>query len=130
MTLVPSAPSVDLLVKSNATFASINLATWADHGCSIMNFALQYKLHLSNDYIMLSNNIIPEQKSIFLSDLLPASWYDVIMTAFSEAGSTEAQYQFATLTVDGGKWIHLCLCVSVCRNTSPSPLSSLLSTLS
>lgn len=68
-----------------------------------MNFALQYKLHLSNDYIMLSNNIIPEQKTIVLSDLLPASWYDVIMTAFSEAGSTEAQYQFATLTIDGGK---------------------------
>jgi len=56
----------------------------------------------SSDFILLSNNIIPDQNEIIISDLLPAQWYDLVMTGYSDAGSTEAQYRFSTLTVDGG----------------------------
>lgn len=52
---------------------------------------------------MLTNNIMPEQSKVIISDLLPATWYDLLMTAHSEAGSSEAQYLFATLTQTGGK---------------------------
>lgn len=102
-TTVPTAPSFDSLIRSNSTFASINLNAWSDNGCPIMNFMVQYKIHIVPDWIMLSNNIIPEQRQIIISDLMPANWYDVVMTAYSEAGSTEAQYRFGTLTLDGGK---------------------------
>jgi hypothetical protein len=74
-----------------------------------MNFIVQYKMHMTPDFIMLSNNIIPEQKYIVVSDLLPANWYDLVMTAFSDAGSTEAQYRFSTLTIDGGEFSSLFL---------------------
>lgn len=100
---VPSAPSFESLIRSNSTFASLNLNSWSDNGCPIMNFMVQYKVHVAADWIMLSNNIIPEQRLIIISDLMPANWYDVVMTAYSEAGSTEAQYRFGTLTLDGGK---------------------------
>lgn len=70
-----------------------------------MNFIVQYKMHMTPDFIMLSNNIIPEQKYVLVSDLLPANWYDLVMTAFSDAGSTEAQYRFSTLTIHGGEWV-------------------------
>jgi len=52
---------------------------------------------------MLSNNIIPEQGQIIITDLIPATWYDIIMVANSEAGQSKAQYIFSTLTTDGGK---------------------------
>jgi len=80
-----------------------------DNGCPIMNFIVQYKLHKTSDFTLLSNNIIPEQKYIIVSDLLPANWYDLVMTAFSDAGSTEAQYRFATLTIDGGLFLEFFL---------------------
>ena len=100
---MPSAPSFDALIKSNSTMATIDLSAWSDNGCAIMYFVVQYKEHFQSDWIMLSNNIIPEQSKVVISDLVPSTWYDVSMVAHSEAGSTEAQYLFSTLTPTGGK---------------------------
>ena len=82
--------------------ATIDLSAWSDNGCAIMYFVVQYKEHFQSDWIMLSNNIIPEQSKVVISDLVASTWYDVSMVAHSEAGSTEAQYLFSTLTPTGG----------------------------
>lgn len=99
---VPSAPPFDSLVSSNSTHASLHLSAWSDNGCPILYFVVQYKEHFLSDWIMLSNNIIPEQNKVFISDLVPSTWYDLSMTAHSEAGQSEAHYLFSTLTPAGG----------------------------
>ena len=99
---MPSAPSFESLVQSNATCASIDLKSWSDNGCTILYFVVQYKEHFLSEWIMLSNNVIPEQSRVLLSDLVPATWYDLSMIAHSEAGSSEATYLFSTLTPSGG----------------------------
>lgn len=98
----PSAPLIETLLTSNSTFAQLRLNSWTEHQCPITYFVVQYKIHALPDWIMVSNNIIPEQGQIIVSDLIPATWYDIAMTAYSDAGPAEAQYRFATLTLDGG----------------------------
>lgn len=65
-------------------------------------FIVQYKANTQREWILVSNNIVPEQKTLVISDLTPGTWYTVLMTAHSEAGPTEAEYMFATLTAFGG----------------------------
>ena len=38
-----------------------------------------------------------------LLDLEPATWYNLRVTAHNKAGFKDAVYEFATLTLDGGK---------------------------
>ncbi|KAI1289176.1 Down syndrome cell adhesion molecule [Halotydeus destructor] len=99
---VPSAPSRELLIRTNATSAILSLKTWNDNGCPIMYFVIQYKEHLVPDWLLLSSNVIPEQNHVIISDLMSATYYDLSMTAHSEAGTSEAQYLFGTLTKNGG----------------------------
>ena len=35
-------------------------------------------------------------------DLIPGTWYSLMMKARNDAGTTEAEYVFATLTTNGG----------------------------
>lgn len=67
----------------------------------MFNFNLQYKLKNQRDYLILSNSLSPDQRTFLISDLRPATWYNLFITAFNEAGSTGAEYTFATLTESG-----------------------------
>lgn len=39
---------------------------------------------------------------LVVGELQPSSWYELLVTAHNEAGFTEEDYQFATLTPSGG----------------------------
>lgn len=54
------------------------------------------------EWNQISNNVKPGGNFVVL-DLDPASWYNVRITAHNSAGFTVAEYEFATLTVTGGK---------------------------
>ncbi|XP_074593224.1 cell adhesion molecule Dscam1-like [Brevipalpus obovatus] len=97
----PIAPDSHELIGTNSTFALVNLSSWGSGGCPILNFNAQYKLKNQRDYIILSNNLLPEQKTFLITDLRPATWYNLFITAYNDAGSTGAEYTFATLTMDG-----------------------------
>lgn len=56
----------------------------------------------SNEWNQISNNVKPETNFVVL-DLEPATWYNLRITAHNSAGFTVAEYDFATLTVTGGK---------------------------
>ncbi|XP_015790399.1 Down syndrome cell adhesion molecule-like protein Dscam2 isoform X2 [Tetranychus urticae] len=99
---VPSPGSLESLLTVNSTSALIDLSAWSENGCPILSFVVQYKLHFQTDWIMFSNNIMPSQSKLIIPDLIPATWYDLLMIANSEPGTTEAQYLFATLTPTGG----------------------------
>ena len=50
---------------------------------------------------MVSNSVKPGGNFVVL-DLGPASWYNLLVTAHNKAGSTVAEYEFATFTTTGG----------------------------
>jgi hypothetical protein len=50
---------------------------------------------------LVSNSVKPGGNFVVL-DLGPASWYNLRVTAHNNAGSTVAEYEFATLTTTGG----------------------------
>lgn len=60
--------------------------------------------HLYSDWILVSNQIDGNDKYSILTDLKPATWYSLLVTAHSEAGPTDREYSFATLTDNGGKF--------------------------
>lgn len=55
-----------------------------------------------SEWTQISNNVKPGGNFVVL-DLDAASWYNVRITAHNSAGFTVAEYEFATLTVTGGK---------------------------
>ena len=55
-----------------------------------------YKSDRSHNWTPLSHLALLDQKLILLNDLLPGNKYQLRITAFNEAGSTEAEYNFLT----------------------------------
>lgn len=54
------------------------------------------------EWNQISNNVKPGGNFVVL-DLEPATWYNLRITAHNSAGFTVAEYEFATLTITGGK---------------------------
>lgn len=61
------------------------------------------------EWNQISNNVKPGGNFVVL-DLEPATWYNLRITAHNSAGFTVAEYEFATLTITGGKLsrVHFC----------------------
>ncbi|XP_022661516.1 Down syndrome cell adhesion molecule-like protein 1 homolog isoform X3 [Varroa destructor] len=99
----PIAPLSDAFISSNQTTATLNIATWGDGGCPIRHFVVQYKLAQHRDWLLLSSDLLKEKQQVLVvGELQPSSWYELLVTAHNEAGFTEEDYQFATLTPSGG----------------------------
>jgi hypothetical protein len=81
------------------------------------------RFRTSTEWIQVSNNVKLGQNFVLL-DLDPAVWYHLRVTAHNNAGFNVAEYEFATLTVTGGKSMFrcsflLCLCLqSSVRNST------------
>ncbi|KFM75331.1 Down syndrome cell adhesion molecule-like protein Dscam2, partial [Stegodyphus mimosarum] len=97
----PIAPDKRFLLSLNFTTLFVNLNSWHNGGCPIRFFVVQYKANGQQDWTLVSNNIIPEQQNITIMDLIPGTWYSLLMTARNDAGSTDAEYVFATMTTTG-----------------------------
>ncbi|KAG8198707.1 hypothetical protein JTE90_023478 [Oedothorax gibbosus] len=97
----PIAPDKRLFLSVNSTAVNINLNSWHNGGCPICFFVIQYRSNGQPDWTLVSNNVIPEQNNITITDLVPGSWYSLLTTARNDAGSTDAEYIFATLTLSG-----------------------------
>ena len=115
--IAPVSADRSLLFTVNITFVLLHLNRWSDGGCPISHFTVQYKLRIQNEWTLYSKNIAAEQTTVMLSDLVSGSWYDLLMSAHNEAGLTESEYQFATLTTTGGTVEPL----SIYDRTKPSP---------
>ncbi|GIY19226.1 down syndrome cell adhesion molecule-like protein Dscam2 [Caerostris darwini] len=97
----PITPDKDRLLTVNSTSVCVNLNSWHNGGCPITFFVIQYRLSGTQEWTLVSNNIIPEQQNITITDLSPGSWYNLLMTARNDAGTTDSEYVFATLTLTG-----------------------------
>lgn len=63
---------------------------------------LLFSIRDQPEWNQISNNVKPGGNFVVL-DLEPATWYNLRITAHNSAGFTVAEYEFATLTVTGGK---------------------------
>ena len=78
----------------------------------------------NQDWTLVSNSVKPSGNFVVL-DLSPASWYNLRVTAHNRAGSTVAEYEFATHTLTGGTrdnifiviWVHIAV-LYVFKNTN------------
>ena len=97
----PLAPDKYSFVRSNITSVSLTLSAWKDGGCPISHFVIQFKPKSQPEWILLSNHILPEQETISIRELTPGTWHDLLILVKNEAGTTEANFVFATLTTTG-----------------------------
>ncbi|XP_015789024.1 Down syndrome cell adhesion molecule-like protein Dscam2 [Tetranychus urticae] len=97
----PVAPDKSSFLQSNSTFVLLNLHSWHSNGCPILYFDIQYKRHGDREWLSSSTGVPVNSSPYLITDLSPATWYNLLMKAVNEAGSTDAEYVFATLTLDG-----------------------------
>ncbi|XP_075543789.1 cell adhesion molecule Dscam1-like [Dermacentor variabilis] len=98
----PLAPEKSELLSSNSSAVQLNLRSWKDGGCPIRFFTLQYKLRGEREWTPVPETIDAVASDTYaLGGFHPGAWYHLLMSASNDAGSTEAQFVFATLTAGG-----------------------------
>ncbi|XP_017766445.1 PREDICTED: Down syndrome cell adhesion molecule-like protein Dscam2 isoform X1 [Eufriesea mexicana] len=100
----PIPPTKYQLIKSNQTFVTLELNSWQDGGCPLMYFVVEYR-RLPGDWLLVSNNV-PPQSRFSIVDLESGTKYELRVTAYNNAGSTQAEYLFTTLSPTGSNRIH------------------------
>ncbi|CAN8026902.1 unnamed protein product, partial [Ixodes persulcatus] len=98
---VPQPPSHRTGIVPNVTGLNLALSTWRDGGCPISHFFIQYKSRDDSEWTLLSSRVLPDRESVAIGDLMPGTWYNIVVMAFNSAGSTKAEYTTATLTLSG-----------------------------
>merc|ERR1712215_423472 len=97
----PTAPDARRFLEVSAGSVTLHLNEWQDGGDPILFFDVEYKPKNQKDWIVANNNFKPRDEFVVL-DLNPATWYNLKVTAHNNAGSSIAEYKFATLTANGG----------------------------
>ncbi|CAN7984998.1 unnamed protein product, partial [Ixodes hexagonus] len=98
----PVEPEPNRLFEINSTFVLLHLEAWESGGCPVSYFVVQYRADGGrSEWTLHSNNVVPQQQLVHLGDLVPGSWYTLLMSAHNDAGSTEVELSFATLTTAG-----------------------------
>ncbi|XP_076760113.1 cell adhesion molecule Dscam2 isoform X3 [Xylocopa sonorina] len=100
----PIPPPKHQLIKVNQTFVTLELNSWQDGGCPLMYFVVEYR-RLPGDWLLVSNNV-PPQSRFPIMDLEGGTKYELRVTAYNNAGSTQAEYLFNTLSPTGSNRIH------------------------
>lgn len=91
------------MLTMNATVVTVWLDSWGDGGCGILYFMIEYKKKHQSVWIMASNHVKPTERIYSVTELWPATDYQLKVTANNNAGETVAIYNFTTLTLMGGK---------------------------
>ena len=100
---VPDIPHLHDLIIVNRTTVTLILDAFADGGCHILYFVIEYRsAETQHRFQLVANNVSPAEKVFTIGGLEPATRYFVRVTAHNTAGSSIAEYPFSTLTVFGG----------------------------
>ncbi|XP_076394369.1 cell adhesion molecule Dscam2 isoform X2 [Megachile rotundata] len=100
----PVPPTKHQLIKVNQTFVTLELTSWQDGGCPLLYFVVEYR-RLPGDWLLVSNNV-PPQSRFTIVDLEAGTKYELRVTAYNNAGSTQAEYLFSTMSPNGNNRIH------------------------
>ncbi|XP_070503177.1 cell adhesion molecule Dscam1 isoform X23 [Chironomus tepperi] len=96
----PILPEKSRFIEVSSSSVTLILPAWKDGGCRMSHFVVEHRKKDQTEWNQISNNVKPGGNFVVL-DLEPASWYMLRVTAHNNAGFTVAEYEFATLTVNG-----------------------------
>ncbi|KAK5645477.1 hypothetical protein RI129_006777 [Pyrocoelia pectoralis] len=97
----PGIPSADKFIEVLSNNVVLHLDAWSDGSCPMLYFVIEQKKKTSAEWIQVANSVKP-RGNFLLSELDPAVWYHLRVTAHNNAGTNVAEYEFATLTLTGG----------------------------
>ncbi|CAN7995711.1 unnamed protein product, partial [Ixodes hexagonus] len=92
----PISPTTTKFITTNSTTATLHLSAWSTGGCPVTRFAIQYRLKFHPTWLSLEDSVDPRRRQYQLRDLLPSRHYQVNVIAHSEAGATQADFEFHT----------------------------------
>ena len=109
---MPVTPSQAALLTVNSTVVTLWLDAWADGGCPIQYLIVEYRevdgsiadAAEGDPWRLVSNHVLPSERSRSVADLNPGSRYQLRVTAHNSAGSVWAVYNFTTLSLAGGEY--------------------------
>jgi hypothetical protein len=105
--LVPVQPKHSQMITNNSTTVTCWLDSWGDGGCGISYFVIECRVFGRSNWIMKSSHVASTERTFTVTDLLPATKYQLKVTAHNNAGSTTAIYDFTTLTAQGCKLMEI-----------------------
>ncbi|XP_060516116.1 cell adhesion molecule Dscam2 [Cylas formicarius] len=97
----PQLPKEDKIITTNYSVITLNLKNWPNGGCPISQFSVQYKPYSSSEWLLIANSVSEEE--ITIQNLVPATWYQVKISAQNDAGLIYGLFNTATATVDGSR---------------------------
>lgn len=100
------APEDKEFINTNASCIQLKLSAWNDGGCLISHFSIEHRPLGEARWLVVSSDTSTTDTSngeLVFCDFLPASWYQLRISASNDAGKTTAQYNFATTTTSGGE---------------------------
>lgn len=97
----PQLPKEKNFISTNATTLQLNLFNWPDGGCPITQFSITYRALGDQKWILVSTSISREK--LLVQNLFPATWYQLNVAAWNDAGSVNGLFNFATTTLTGGR---------------------------
>ncbi|CAG9796265.1 unnamed protein product [Diatraea saccharalis] len=97
----PKPPKPEEHVHMNSTAIKINFYAWRDGGCPILGFRVSYRKAGTEHWIKVGDEL--SSASHVISDLMPATWYELVVEAYSDAGTERVTLLADTYTVAGGR---------------------------
>lgn len=101
----PAQPKHSQTITHNSTSVTCWLDSWGDGGCGISHFVVECKLYSRSQWNMIASHIAPTERIYSVTDLHPSTKYHLRVTAYNNAGSTSAIYNFTTSISQGSKSI-------------------------
>lgn len=103
----PIIPERSKFISPSSNSVTLHLKAWNDNGCPMSYFVVEFKKKNYKDWNQVSNNVRAgdSNNAFVILDLDPATWYNLRVTAHNNAGFSVAEYEFATLTITGGKFL-------------------------
>lgn len=99
----PAQPKHSQMITNNSTSVTCWLDSWGDGGCGISHFVIESRPHGRSQWNMVATHIAPTERIYTVTDLYPGTRYQLRVSAFNNAGSTSAIYNFTTSIPQGGK---------------------------
>ncbi|XP_052750184.1 cell adhesion molecule Dscam2 isoform X2 [Galleria mellonella] len=97
----PKPPKPEDHVHMNSTAIKINFYAWRDGGCPILGFRVSYRRAGTEHWIKVGDGL--STASHVVGDLTPATWYELAVEAYSDAGVERVTLRVDTHTLAGGR---------------------------
>ncbi|KAL1472317.1 hypothetical protein MTO96_039423, partial [Rhipicephalus appendiculatus] len=97
---VPTSPKREAFVTPNANSLTLRPSSWASgsSGCPVSHLAVEYRQRDgTGPWTVASRALQPREGPMTLHHLRPDTWYNLRVTAHTEAGTTSAEYAIRTL---------------------------------